>query len=92
MWWLFSLLNFSVPMLGLYDKFSYYSFEKEIIGLFILGVVPGTSIQLNYYQLYIFMLFILGLLVSYEIMKFTKKQLLASYKKKISEQLKLISI
>ena len=92
MWWLFSLLNFSVPMLSLYDKFSYYSFEKEIIGLFILGVVPGTSIQLNYYQLYIFMLFVFGLLIFYKVMKYSKKQLASAYKKKLSEHLKLISI
>ena len=92
MWWFFSLLNFFLPLFNVYERFSYYNFEKEIIGLFVLGVVPGTSIQLNYYQLYIFILFVFGVLVSYEIMKFSKKQIASAYKKKISERLKLISI
>lgn len=92
MWWLFSLLNFSIPVFNMYDKFSYYSFERELIGLFVLGVVPGTTIQLNYYQLFIFLLFAFSLLVFFEIMKISKNQLAKSYKKKISEHFNLISI
>lgn len=92
MWIYFSLLGLTIPFLSIYDKVTYFGVEKQMFSFFVLGVIPGTSIQLNFYQLFTLILFCLAIYVSLKLLIIKEKVMLRINKNKNNEKYKLISI
>lgn len=90
MWIYFSLLGLTVPFLSIYDKVTYFGVEKQMFSFFVLGIIPGTSMQLEFYQLFIIILACLAFYVSLKLLKIKEKILLRIHKN--NEKYNLISI
>ena len=51
MWLWLNLLVYSIPLFELVNKSIYFDIERQIISFFVLGILPGTQIQLNFSQI-----------------------------------------
>jgi len=80
-WYQPFLIAYLVPSIGVIDVLSNIGIEKQLIKFLILGMIPGTTIQLDFYPLMVLLLmlsfFALGLAVyrnKYRIEKYYQDQ------------------
>jgi hypothetical protein len=89
MWIWLNLIVYSIPLFEIVNKSIYFDIERQLISFFVLGIVPGTSLQLNFSQ--IGMTVIVSLLFLLTLKHFELRSKI-SFRQKNKKDLSLISI
>lgn len=93
MFWLISLFSPILYLVLSVSSVNFFVVEKNIIGFLVLGIVPGTNIQIDFYFIFLSLILLITTILLFRLMKSHKlnslQKLLFSNKQ---DRLKNISI
>ncbi len=93
MFWLISLFSPILYLVLSVSSVNFFVVEKNIIGFLVLGIVPGTNIQFDFYFIFLSLILLITTILLFRLMKSHKlnslQKLLFSNKQ---DRLKNISI
>lgn len=92
MWWYLTLADSTRPVLGLLETVNSMHPQDALFAFIVLGIVPGTNIQLNFYAIAIVLIgMITGMVAVYLVRQITAAHTHESRQSR-SDQLELASI